>query len=74
LRKLNQYQFLEADYEKSQLKDFRKMEPTAIGIGAISEEGIFVLTGTGAYNHAGPALALSLLLQVLPGICSALLF
>jgi basic amino acid/polyamine antiporter, APA family len=32
---------------------------TAFGIGSIIGTGIFVLTGTAAANHAGPALALS---------------
>ncbi len=41
---------------------------TAFGIGAIIGTGIFVLTGTAAANHAGPALVLSF---VLAGIGSA---
>src|SRR5438067_993498 len=32
---------------------------TAIGVGAIIGAGIFVMTGLGARDHAGPALALS---------------
>src|SRR5277367_4873109 len=32
---------------------------TLLGIGGIIGTGIFVLTGTAAANHAGPALALS---------------
>jgi APA family basic amino acid/polyamine antiporter len=35
---------------------------TAFGIGAIIGTGIFVLTGTAAANHAGPALVLSFVL------------
>jgi APA family basic amino acid/polyamine antiporter len=35
---------------------------TAFGIGSIIGTGIFVLTGTAAANHAGPALALSFIL------------
>jgi APA family basic amino acid/polyamine antiporter len=35
---------------------------TAFGIGSIIGTGIFVLTGTAAANHAGPALALSFVL------------
>ena len=49
----------EADIKKSQLKRvLGKWSLTAIGIGAIIGGGIFVLTGTGAYYNAGPALAL----------------
>ena len=50
----------ESDMKKSELKRvLGKWSLTAIGIGAIIGGGIFVLTGTGAYYHAGPALALS---------------
>jgi len=47
----------------------------ALGIGAIIGTGIFVLTGTAAANHAGPALALSFVLAALgcafAGLCYA---
>lgn len=46
-----------------------------LGIGAIIGTGIFVLTGTAAANHAGPALTLSFLLSglgcVFAGLCYA---
>ena len=35
---------------------------TLLGIGGIIGTGIFVLTGTAAANHAGPALALSFII------------
>ena len=48
---------------------------TAIGLGATIGTGIFVLTGTVAANHAGPALTLSLLIaafgSALAGLCYA---
>jgi basic amino acid/polyamine antiporter, APA family len=48
---------------------------TAIGLGATIGSGIFVLTGTVAANHAGPALTLSLLIaafgSALAGLCYA---
>ena len=47
----------------------------ALGIGAIIGTGIFVLTGTAAANHAGPALILSFLISavgcVFAGLCYA---
>jgi hypothetical protein len=41
---------------------------TALGIGAVIGGGIFVITGTAAANHAGPAIMLSFLLAA---ICCA---
>jgi basic amino acid/polyamine antiporter, APA family len=50
----------EADIKNNQLKKIMgKWSLTAIGIGGIIGGGIFVLTGTAAHYHAGPALALS---------------
>src|SRR6202008_3997637 len=47
----------------------------SLGIGAIIGTGIFVLTGTAAANHAGPALVLSFILSGLgcafAGLCYA---
>ena len=47
----------------------------AIGIGSIIGTGIFVLTGTAAANHAGPAILLSFVLAavacVFSGLCYA---
>ena len=46
-----------------------------LGIGAIIGAGIFVLTGTAAANHAGPALVLSFVIAglgcALAGLCYA---
>jgi basic amino acid/polyamine antiporter, APA family len=48
---------------------------TLLGIGGIIGTGIFVLTGTAAANHAGPALALSFIIAgigcTLAGLCYA---
>jgi APA family basic amino acid/polyamine antiporter len=48
---------------------------TALGVGGIIGTGIFVLTGTAAANHAGPALALSFIIAgigcTLAGLCYA---
>ncbi len=65
----------EADIEKSQLKRvLGKWSLTAIGIGAIIGGGIFVLTGTGAYYHAGPALALSFVIAGIACVFAALCY
>jgi APA family basic amino acid/polyamine antiporter len=48
---------------------------TALGIGSIIGTGIFVLTGTAASQHAGPALVLSMVIAAvacaLAGLCYA---
>lgn len=65
----------EQDIKNSQLKRvLGKWSLTAIGIGAIIGGGIFVLTGTGAYYHAGPALALSFVIAGIACIFAALCY
>ncbi len=65
----------EADMHKSELKRvLGKWSLTAIGIGAIIGGGIFVLTGTAAHYHAGPALALSFVVAGIACIFAALCY
>ena len=65
----------EADMKKSELKRvLGKWSLTAIGVGAIIGGGIFVLTGTGAYFHAGPALALSFVIAGIACVFAALCY
>ncbi|QCX53900.1 amino acid permease [Elizabethkingia sp. JS20170427COW] len=65
----------EADIKKSELKKvLGKWSLTAIGVGAIIGGGIFVLTGTGAYYHAGPALALSFIIAGIACVFAALCY
>jgi APA family basic amino acid/polyamine antiporter len=65
----------EADMKKSELKRvLGKWSLTAIGIGAIIGGGIFVLTGTGAYFHAGPALAYSFIIAGIACVFAALCY
>lgn len=65
----------EEDMKKSELKRvLGKWSLTAIGIGAIIGGGIFVLTGTAAHYHAGPALALSFLVAGIACIFAALCY
>src|SRR6185295_7599145 len=47
---------------------------TAIGLGATIGSGIFVLTGTVAANHTGPALTLSLLIAAFGCALAALCY
>jgi len=65
----------EADMKKSDLKRvLGKWSLTAIGVGAIIGGGIFVLTGTGAYYHAGPALAISFIIAGIACVFAALCY
>jgi basic amino acid/polyamine antiporter, APA family len=65
----------EADAKKSELnRVLGKWSLTAIGIGAIIGGGIFVLTGTAAHYHAGPALALSFVVAGIGCIFAALCY
>ncbi len=59
----------EADEHEAGLKrSLSAFNLTALGVGAIIGAGIFVMTGTAAAEHAGPAIALSF---VLGGIACA---
>lgn len=67
---------LTAEAERGLLR--RSLGPlalTALGIGSVIGTGIFVLTGTAASQHAGPALVLSMILSAvacaLAGLCYA---
>ncbi|MGL4631146.1 MAG: APC family permease [Leadbetterella sp.] len=65
----------EADMKNSQLKRVMgKWSLTAIGIGGIIGGGIFVLTGTAAHYHAGPALALSFIVAGIGCVFAALCY
>jgi len=63
----------EAHNELNRTLDARAL--VLLGIGAIIGTGIFVLTGTAAANHAGPALIISFLIAglgcALAGLCYA---
>ena len=52
----------EAESTQQLRRELSVVSLTAFGIGSIIGTGIFVLTGTAAANHAGPALALSFIL------------
>ncbi len=51
----------EADTDNELRRTLDARALVLLGIGAIIGTGIFVLTGTAAANHAGPALVLSFL-------------
>lgn len=65
----------EADIKNNQLKKvLGRWSLTAIGIGGIIGGGIFVLTGTAAHYHAGPALALSFVVAGIGCVFAALCY
>ena len=65
----------EADIKKESAEESsRKMEFNSHRIGAIIGGGIFVLTGTGAYYNAGPALALSFVIAGIVCVFAALCY
>lgn len=65
----------DADIKNNQLKRVMgKWSLTAIGIGGIIGGGIFVLTGTAAHYHAGPALALSFIVAGIGCVFAALCY
>ena len=65
----------ESDSHGGLKKTLSAFNLTTLGIGAIIGTGIFVLTGTAAANHAGPALVLSFILSgvgcLFAGLCYA---
>lgn len=66
---------LETAEKHSLTRQLGALQLTLLGIGAIIGTGIFVLTGTAAANHAGPALVLSFVLAgigcAFAGLCYA---
>jgi APA family basic amino acid/polyamine antiporter len=57
-------EMFQEEMRTSQLKRvLGKWSLTALGVGAIIGAGIFVMTGIGAKEHAGPALALSFVIS-----------
>ena len=65
----------EAQHEKGFIKALGPWQLTFLGIGAIIGTGIFVLTGTTAAQHTGPALVLSFTISgigcLFAGLCYA---
>jgi APA family basic amino acid/polyamine antiporter len=63
------------DRERGLKRSLSATNLVALGIGCIIGTGIFVLTGTAAANHAGPALTLSFVISalgcVMAGLCYA---
>lgn len=65
----------EARHEHHQLKrHLGAMNLTLMGVGATIGAGIFVLSGTVAASHAGPAVSLSFVLAALACLCAALCY
>lgn len=66
---------IEKDHDSGLKKTLGRFNLISLGIGAIIGTGIFVLTGTAAANHAGPALVISFIVSGLgcafAGLCYA---
>src|SRR5258707_14312327 len=65
----------EASYRESHFRrELHGWQLILLGIGCIIGTGIFVLTGTAAAQHAGPAIAISFVVSALGCLCSALCY
>ena len=64
----------EADSSKGLIRSMGAFQLILLGIGAIIGGGVFVLTGTAAFNHAGPAIVLSFALSGVVCICAGLCY
>jgi basic amino acid/polyamine antiporter, APA family len=64
----------EADSSKGLIRSMEVFQLILLGIGAIIGGGVFVLTGTAAFNHAGPAIVLSFALSGVVCICAGLCY
>jgi APA family basic amino acid/polyamine antiporter len=62
------------DREQGLKRSLSVMNLVSLGIGCIIGTGIFVLTGTAAANHAGPALTLSFVISATGCIMAALCY
>src|SRR5260370_16579928 len=65
----------EASYRESPFRrELHGWQLILLGIGCIVGTGIFVLTGTAAARHAGPAIAISFVVSPLGCLCAALCY
>ena len=64
----------EARSSKGLVRTMGAFQLILLGIGAIIGGGIFVLTGTAAFNHAGPAIILSFAISGIVCICAGLCY
>src|SRR5258707_7742146 len=65
----------EASYRESHFRrELHGWQLVLLGIGCIVGTGIFVLTGTAAARHAGPAIAISFVVSALGCLCAALCY
>jgi basic amino acid/polyamine antiporter, APA family len=65
----------EASYRESHFRrELHGWQLILLGIGCIIGTGIFVLTGTAAARHAGPAIAISFAISALGCLCAALCY
>jgi APA family basic amino acid/polyamine antiporter len=65
----------EASFQESHYRrDLHGWQLVLLGIGCIIGTGIFVLTGTAAAQHAGPAIAISFVVSAAGCLCAALCY
>src|ERR1700730_7092830 len=65
----------EASYRESHYRrELHGWQLVLLGIGCIIGTGIFVLTGTAAAQHAGPAIAISFVVSAAGCLCAALCY
>ena len=60
----------EASASKGLIRSLGPIQLILLGIGAIIGGGVFVLTGSAAFHHAGPAITLSFALSGFVCICA----
>ncbi len=64
----------EANASKGLIRSLGPIQLILLGIGAIIGGGVFVLTGSAAFHHAGPAITLSFALSGFVCICAGLCY
>jgi len=64
----------EANSSKGLERNLTAWQLVLLGVGAIVGAGIFVITGTAAGQHAGPAIVLAFMLSGLACVCAALCY
>jgi basic amino acid/polyamine antiporter, APA family len=75
LLRTKSFELVKTTEERQELR--RELSATQLllfGLGSIVGAGIFVLTGTAAAEHAGPAIAISFVLSAVGCLCAGLCY